>query len=762
MTVTAGTTSTRPAASSADRTPARPHERLHLLGVRHHGPGSARSVWRALEELRPDAVLIELPADSEPLLGWVTHPDLRPPVALLGYLPADVSQAAFWPLAEFSPEWQAIRWALEHDVSPVPIDLPMSWIFSGEAATGENDPDALSADPLRALAGAAGEPDPERWWDDVVEHRGDGAPAFAAVAEAMAAVRGGAAAPASHARREAHMRRAIHKALAAGGVVAVVCGAWHVPALDPASATVASDVAVLGGGPRPKAAVTWVPWSDRRLQHGRGYSAGVSNPGWYRHLFRHPGPEGVAQFFVEAATALRAEGLAASPDHLIGASRLADALAALRDRPRAGLGEVLDAAGAVMAWSPTGALPTIIEGLTVGDAIGSVPASAPQVPLARDVATAQKASRLNPRSDRHVVELDLRTPNGLRRSHLLHRLDILGVDWGRLEDGRGARSTFRETWALQWDPAMSIRLVECASYGTTLESAASAMVVEQTRSATRLPHAAALVHAALLGELPEAVSACASALGDLAARAADVADLIDAVAPLAGALRYGDVRDSDSAALAAVVDEIVVRVIAGLDRAARQLDDDAAAAMIERLSGLQGALAMLDHPARHRDLPEVLARLADGRRVHGLVRGRTTRLLHDGGTWTADDVSKRVGLALTPGTAAADGARFVEGFLAGSGTVLVHDSELLDIVDGWISAMPNDMFVDAVALLRRTFGAFEPAERRQLGVLVTGRGRQHVGVIGPDLDNERALAGLATVRAMLGLPPLLSPEDGGQ
>ena len=42
-----------------------------------------------------------------------------------------------------------------------------------------------------ALAAAAGEPDAERWWDDVVEHRGDGLVAFEAVAEAMAAVRSG-------------------------------------------------------------------------------------------------------------------------------------------------------------------------------------------------------------------------------------------------------------------------------------------------------------------------------------------------------------------------------------------------------------------------------------------------------------------------------------------------------------------------------------------------------------------------------------------
>ena len=177
------------------------------------------------------------------------------------------------------------------------------------------------------------------------------------------------------------------------------------------------------------------------------------------------------------------------------------------------------------------------------------------------------------------------------------------------------------------------------------------------------------------------------ALGRLAARAPDVAELMDTLGPLAGALRYGDVRGTDAAALRIVFDELVVRVVAGLGSAAEGLDDDAARAMIERMSAVQAALAVVDHPARHTEFPAVLARLAERRRVHGLVHGRATRLLHDGGQWAPPDVEARLGRALTPGTPAADGAAFVEGFLAGSGTVLLHDDQLLDVVDGWIASL---------------------------------------------------------------------------
>lgn len=747
---------------------------MHLLGVRHHGPGSARSVRRALDELDPAEVLVELPADATAVLAWVGDPGLVPPVALLATAVHEPGRAAFWPLAEFSPEWQAIRWALDRGTRWRAIDVPAWWTLARtEAPPGEGADRERARDPLGVLAAAAGEPDPERWWEDVVEHRGDGVPAFAAVAAAMAAVRDGDGPAALDAVREAHMRQAVRTALAAapgGGAIAVVCGAWHVPALDPSGdmPTAAADAATLRAAglgaagsarvpARARVTVTWVPWSDHRLRAASGYAAGVAHPGWYRHVFAHPGPDGVPRFFVATAAALRRHGLAASPDHLIAASRLADGLAALRGRPRAGLAEVLDAADAVMATGGVSGLPLVsgvLDELTVGDAIGSVPPAAPQAPLAVDVAGQMRAARLTPAAREQVIELDLRTANGRRRSLLLHRLAVLGVEWGSLEDGRGTRGTFRETWRLQWDPALAVRLVECSAYGTTVAEAAAAVAVERIAAADRLAVAAALVQAALLADLPGAVAAGAAALGDLAARAPDVAELIDALGPLAGALRYGDVRGSDAGALEAVIDEVVVRVVAGLDRACRRLDDDAATAMVERLSALQGALATLDHPARRRDLPAVLAAVADGRTVHGLVRGRATRLLHDAGAWSPVDVSQRVSRALTPGTPAADGAHFVEGFLAGSGTVLLHDAGLRGILDDWISTLAHESFAATVALLRRTFGAFDPAERRQLGALVAGRGDLAAGAEEEgDLDPTRVLAGLATVRLMLGLPP---------
>lgn len=733
---------------------------LRLFGIRHHGPGCARALRDAFDSWRPDAVLVELPADCQAALKWIGDTDLIPPVAMLGWVLDQPQRAAFLPFAEFSPEWCALRWASANDVEMRAIDLPLAVSLSGddrgELALGADRP----IDPLAALAAAAGDTDPERWWDDVVEHQRptNGMPAdpFAAIADAMAAVRGGAdtvsdTLPLGERRREAHMRNAIRRCQADGFQrIAVVCGAWHVPALGNPMPTASADTATLRGMPKCKVGVSWVPWTHRRLASASGYRAGVASPGWYAHLFDHAGDDRLARWFVSAARLLRRRGTDVSPDHLIAASRAATALAALRGRPQPGLDEVLDASAAVL--TDGGGMLLIHDQLIVGPALGHVPDHAPQVPLARDLAAQQRAVRLKPEADDRVVELDVRTTSGRNRSVLLHRLAALGVPWGRLETGRGSSGTFRETWRVHWEPELAIRLVELAAHGTTVATATAHRLNERVAASSVLADVVGALDAALLGDVADVVGPAVARLEQLAAGDSDIGQLIDTLTPLAHTIRYGDVRGTDASAVKGTFDGIVIRVLAGVVGACRSLDDAAAAAMTERISALHSALALCDHAARDSSWPDVLDDISTRVDVHGTVQGRATRLLHDGGAWDAMRVERRMSRALTPGTEPATGAAFVEGFLAGSGTVLVHDRDLLGVIDRWIASLSPDAFVDIVPLLRRTFGSFDIAERRQLGLLVAGHGMVTPPSYGIDIDPDRAAAAMVTVRHLLAVP----------
>jgi hypothetical protein len=732
-------------------------EGVRVFGIRHHGPGSARALSRALKDYKPDLVLIEGPPEADPILELAADADMVPPVALLAYLPADGEEsrrAAFWPFAEFSPEWQAIRHAHAEAVPVRFCDLPAAHTLAPQppdaAEEGAEAVEAVRTDPLGTLASAAGYDDAERWWDDVIEHR-EGESPFEAIAEAMAALREGMeqAQTEREEQREAHMRQTLRKGVREGYErVAVVCGAWHVPAIL-AKVAVSRDVRTLKGLPKAKVAMTWVPWTHGRLANASGYGAGVRSPGWYHHLFT-AADRPIERWLTEAARVLREEDLPVSSAHVIEAVRLAETLAVLRGRPLAGLDEVTEATLAVLCEGAELPVELIQRRMVVGERLGAVPDRTPMVPLQRDLISEQRRLRLKPAALDKELDLDLRRPNELDRSRLLHRLRILDVPWG--EPGRSGRTkgTFKETWTLAWRPEFDIELIEAGFWGTTVESAAGAKVEALAATAETLPELTALAERCLLADLGDALPAVMRILADRAAADTDVGHLMGAVPSLVRSLRYGDVRGTPVGPLRTVVDGLVVRICVGLPPAVTGLDDDAAKALLKQIDAMNEALALLDEPGHVKRWHDTLVSLIDRPSLHGLLEGRLSRLLRDAGR--VEDLPDRMARAVSVGQPAARAAAWIEGFLSGGGLVLVHDDALLRLVDGWVAGLSAESFTDVLPLLRRSFSGFEAPERRSIGAKV-----RHLDQAAPktsdetDLDLDRAAPAVATVLSILGL-----------
>src|SRR5215831_2393026 len=285
-------------------------ERVHLFGVRHHGPGSAASLVAALDRLDPAAVLIEGPSDAADLLRFAALPGMQPPVALLLHAAEEPKLASFFPFASFSPEWRTLLWALERERPVRFIDWPAAIALAvrkeretAEAAAAEAGTDEVEADadappspardPLEAIARVSGHSDGEAFWNAMVESVGGSPDVFPIIETAMRELRDAQSADGAPAglraaddeHREAFMRLAIAKALDdVDGAIAVVTGAWHVPALR-ADHRIGEDRALVRGLPKLKTAATWVPWTETRLATASGYGAGVASPGWYAHLW---------------------------------------------------------------------------------------------------------------------------------------------------------------------------------------------------------------------------------------------------------------------------------------------------------------------------------------------------------------------------------------------------------------------------------------------------------------------------------------------
>ncbi|WP_082661414.1 DUF5682 family protein [Rhodococcus sp. KB6] len=721
-----------------------PDLRVRVFGIRHHGPGSARSVRQGLEEFSPDVVLIEGPSDADPLVMLAASESMEPPIALLAYATGEPSKAAFWPFAVFSPEWQALQWAAKNVVQARFCDLPAFNVLADQGIRTVRE-----GDPLSELAAAAGFDDTERWWDSVIESS-SGADSFDAITEAMEALRETVPIDEETAHREAYMRQVLRKTLKDGAErVAVVCGAWHAPALVGALGPAAPDARILKGMSKVKTSLTWVPWTHSRLASASGYGAGITSPGWYHHLFT-ANDKTITRWLTKVARVLRDEDLPISSAHVIEAVRLADTLAAMRSRPLAGLSEVTEATRSVMCDGNDVLLDLITRRLVVGEALGAVPEETPTVPLEADLRARSKTLRLRQQAGAKTLDLDLRRDIDVERSQFLHRLGILEIDWGTPADSEvRSTGTFRETWALQWKPEFSVSVIEASLWGTTVAAAATSRVVSKINEPDiSLASLIGLLENSLLANLPAALSAVLESVKTVAALDHDVSHLMAALPTLTRTLRYGDVRGTDVSALVDVADSLLIRICTGLAVAVTGLDDPSAEEFREHLDKVHSAVMVRDDRDASARWLQAMAGVIDRDDVNGLLVGRLVRLLRDSGSITETAAAQRLSRALSVGSTPTAKAGWVDGFLGGGGLVLVHDRALLTLIDTWVRQLREQDFIDTLPLLRRTFGAFEAGERRAIGQAVRGGRRVETTV---ETDARRGRAAMAVVADILGV-----------
>ena len=124
---------------------------------------------------------------------------------------------------------------------------------------------------------------------------------------------------------------------------------------------------------------------------------------------------------------------------------------------------------------------------------------------------------------------------------------------------------------------------------------------------------------------------------------------------------------------------------------------------------------------------------------------------------TGEDTARELGLAASRASAPEMVASWVDGFLRGSGAILVHDDALFAVLDRWVGSLRGDDFQAILPLLRRTFSTFEAPERRNIGQKAKagiGAGSSiSISRSGNDLNHDRAALVLPLIRQMLGLEP---------
>lgn len=742
---------------------------IHYFGIRHHGPGSAKRLLAALDRLRPQMVLIEGPADCSALLPLLANSATVPPVALLAYVTERPDICLYYPFADYSPEYQACRWAHSQGAQCSFIDLPVAQQLAAQLAAAKateaaleaqtsadaEEPDEPSAppeglcaadedvelgapelwqgrDPIGQLAKLAGYEDGEDWWNDWIEqNQDDDGALFATLADAMGELRAAAETgiePTSPSQqrnllREAYMRSAIQEAAKqCEGPIAVVCGAWHAQALNTQSAKADRErLKTLGDKlPASKFKTTLVPWTSPRLAFGSGYAAGVAAPMWYQHLWQcgqsaQRSADVAVRWLVQVAEQLRKLGHLPSTASVIEAVRLSQTLAALRNRPAACFDDLRDAIIACLCHGEAALWQQIENRLLLGNQVGQIPPDAPLAPLLEDLQNQQKRLKLKPEALPKEQQLDLRSGAGLDKSTLLHRLLILDVPWGRLSDSGSSRGTFRERWQLQWEPEFSVRLVENLVYGSTIAQAASQKLQQSLQQEFELPKLAEQIHLALTAQLPQAAEFGLVKLEQRAAQACDCLELLQSLPELVDILRYGTAREMSIGHLDELVQRLAIQGSLALPYASRDLDDEQANRVAQALSGAQQALLLLQETDTLNDYWwPALTQMIQAANTTRSLAGLAACLLYQQQQLATEHLALLLQRLLSPGVPVAQAAKFFEGFFATSAARLLYDPMLLEAVSTWLDSLEAEAFIEYLPLFRRVFAGLDAMERKRL------------------------------------------------
>ncbi|MFM2307877.1 MAG: hypothetical protein RLZZ367_2546, partial [Bacteroidota bacterium] len=347
---------------------------------------------------------------------------------------------------------------------------------------------------------------------------------------------------------------------------------------------------------------------------------------------------------------------------------------------------------------------------------------------------------------------DLREENDLAKSTFMHRLKLLGIDWGTIVISRN-KGNFKEQWQLLWQPEFSIRIIEKGIWGNTLEEAATnylSHLATETLSASQLVN---LLEQSIPTDLPDSVNAMIARLDTLAATTSDITELMRSVPGLSGVVRYGNVRNTDLSRLKDMFDSIVARVCIGIPLACINIDIEAAQQILDLLMKTDYAINISKDDYISGLWQQALNKIQESNHCNPLISGYCTRLLHDRKALDYYAVEKQLSYYMSATNNPADAAFWFEGFLKSSGTILLLDESLWSLINNWVISINDSDFTELLPVLRRTFSEFTSAERRKLGEKAKGNG----GIVTQkqfteqDFNEQHALKILPVIRKLLGI-----------
>lgn len=732
---------------------------VHIFGVRHLSPGGAQHLLSYLHEIEPTAVLIEGPSDATPEIRHIMNRTTKPPIAILAFTEEIPVRTALWPLAVYSPEYQAMCWAEKQGAYTAFIDLPSSVIvalqdirtqsrvaakqneISEEAYAKEQVPEEASF--YESVAELAGETDYEMYWERSFEHNMNRGAYQKAILSFSAQMRQISEEQESEYNiteyahnmiREAYMRRQIQDTIAAGHQpekIVVVCGAYHADALADLAAGITDEE--LGALPSLKTKLTLMPYTYFKLSSLSGYGAGNLAPYYYQMMWERM-EEGSLEdlphhYLSTVARYLRTSGTHRSTAEIIEAVRLAEALAALHGGSAPTLRDLRDAALTLLGRGELGVIAEALARTDIGTAIGELAEGISQTPIQDDLNRQLKRLKLEKYKIpvANVLELDLRENRrvsseeaaflDLNRSFLFHRLRMLGIDLVSLRASGQTRATWAEHWVVKWSPEVEIQVVESTLLGETIEIASAYVLQQKLGSSSTIAEASGLIRTAYECGMLHQMEAGRQTLQRLSINTQDVVQIADSIHELSLLIQYGDVRRIDTKPLIPLLEQLFRRACLFLLDASH-CNDEASGEMLKAMNILNQASTSHSEVIDERLWIQELQHLSERDDCNPRLSGVACSILLERNAMTVQQCAEEVSRRLSPGIPAELGAGWFEGMSMRNRYVLLSRLSLWEQLNEYILSLDDEEFVRALVFLRRAFSTFAPREKTMIAELL--------------------------------------------
>lgn len=716
--------------------------RVVYFPVRHHSPSCALLIRDWIETHRPAAVLIEGPSDYNPFLDelFLGH---QLPIAIYSYFRTEKTHSGvYYPFCEYSPEWLALTAGKDAGSILRFIDLPWSASEGDQRQTHRYaDAELRRGRYVTALCNRLQVEDFDDLWDRMIESHADLTTDdyLRRAHEYCLSTRcweGSISDSDRH--RESFMAENIRKTMKdTDGRILVVTGGFHSSALVARVEEFPAPEIGLQDPPQTKASeieskmidhgVALTTYSYERLDGLHGYNAGMPSPGFYREVWQQRGgraaqPFDHAPLLAKLVKALRQRKQTLSTADLIAVETTSQTLAAIRGRQHVWRNDLTDGVVSALIKDEVhydGGSPFLdaVQEVLRGSQTGSLAKGVRLPPLVKAIQDDLAAYDLQPVRKGISIELDLLDPNNVEKSRLLHRLralEIRGFRWTGGTDFLAREDLQRiwESWEIRWSPEFESSCIEAARYGTVLEHAVAAKLVEHAGTGEHTVVSACewLIQAARCGTKTLSNN-LVEVTGALIAREGQFSEIGEALGHLLYLFCFDEAFGTTRLdQLARLIDEAFARALWLFESLGQTAPTDtgviaAAENLSETFRRVSDVLDVTDE-----EYAGVLNRIQADRGKSPSIRGAAAGMLWSIGGTTPEDILNTMRLFTSPDQL----GDFLSGLFRLAREVAQRNPGLVRSIDERLLEFDGEGFQAALPSLRLAFTAFTPREKHYL------------------------------------------------